>query len=650
MSSTKTNRNRTIILAITGSFLGVVATLGVLFSLNSMKNDANIESFSHRTSITDANGSQTEFTNSSSPSSRNRDTDLGLLKFLNQAPSAFERTEALYSLLLSADTKLLVTLLEQSKNIGSEPLQHTTQTAIVQRLTKLDPKLALKTIDSLSDDRHNPLIASVFGEWSQIDLDEATAHAKSLKQSGKYAAMRGILASQHKLTSTEKEALALDLQIDLSESEQDIFSKSFSDQWEQLFSDDQSNVAQTASLIRLAHTWVDEAGLEVIVFIDQSLKDSILKKVVLGSVLQQAILTDPHSTMHQVLNFEGALRELAMESMASAWASIGPKEALDSISLIESPKARRQMLEHFVTAWANYDPKDLFENIDLIPENLRTHAEKKALRKLARIAPEDTVSYLANVSDEFLKSELKMEIAIHWANKNSLEALNWALAESFSTESLRNQVLNTVLRRLAAENPELALQTALDQPVDLMGLGLEATVIAEVARADIERAMSMLAQAREGYTKSFGAVAVGKALVSKNEADRALALAQQVPEESRDLYNKLVINEWAYSDPKSLVRKLEELPSTDAKYNAAMDLIRINVGRNILTKEQVSYVKRFLPSDYNSETGRRGSESAQYAMMNNIENMTEEERKEMQKNIQMMVLEGRFRRFRVPSQ
>lgn len=650
MSSTKTNRSRTITLVVTGSVLGIAATLGVLFGLNSLKSATNDETFSHKTSIMDANGSQSGVKSSSSTSSRNRDPDLGLLRFLNEAPSAFERTEALYSLLLSADTRLLAKLLEQSENIGSESLQHTTQTAIVQRFTNLDPKLALSSIDTLSSDRHNPLIASVFIEWSQIDLDRAIDHVKTFEQSRKYAAIHGILTAQHTLSRTEREALALEFQIDLSEFEQGVFAKSLSDEWDQIIADDLSNVAQAESLIRLANRWVDRAGLDTITQIAQSLKDSNLKKVVLGSVLQQAILSDPHSTMQQVLNFKGELRELAMETIANAWASIGPKEALESISSIESHRARRQMLEHFVTAWAKFDPKDLLENFDLIPENLRAHAEEKAFLKLARTDPEDMVSYLARVSDEFLKDELKMEIAAHWGDKNPLEALNWALAESFSTESLRNQVLNTVLRRLAAENPELAMQTALDQPVDLMGLGLEATVIAEVAKTDIELAMSMLAQVREGYTKSFGAVALGKALVADNEPDRALALAQQVPEESRDLYYNLVINEWAYSDPKSLATKLEELPSTDVKYNAAMDLIRFNVGRNVLTKEQVSHVKRFLPADYNSETGRRGSESSQYAIMNNIENLTEEQRKEMQKNVQMWVLDARFRRYRTPSQ
>ena len=651
MSSTNTNSSRTFVLVITGSVLGIVATLGVLLSLNSMKSDSTNESFSPQGSVSDSSRSEAKLKNPNSTGSRDRESGLGLLKFLNLAPSAFERTEALYSLLLTADTNLLTELLEQTRNIGSESLQHTTQIAIVQRFTSLDPVLALSTIDNLSDDRHNPLIASVFGEWSQIDLDEATAFAKTLDQSGKYAAMQGILESHQTLSMDEMEAIAQELQIDFNKFEHGIFAESVSNEWQKLIEDDQSNVAQTASLIRLAHTWVDQAGLEVIAEINQSLTDSILKNAVLGSVLQQAILADPQTTMRQILNFEGELRELAMETIARAWASIDPKDAFESISLIESPRARRQMLEHFVTAWANYDPKDLFDKFDLIPENLRAHAEEHAVRTLMKTAPEDSVKYLAEISDEFLKFELTMELAIHWADKNALEALNWALAHEFDGASLQREVLNTILRSLAAENPELALQTALDQPVDSMGLGLEATVIAEVARTDIERALSMLAQVRDGYTQIFSSVAVGKALVSNNETDRALALGEQLPENSQGVYFNLVINEWAYTDPKSLASRMDELPSTEAKYSAAMDLIRFNVGRNILNKEQVSYVKGFLPADYNSETGRRGSESStSIARLNNLSNMTEEEREQMQKDFQVMIMDGRFRRYRAPSQ
>lgn len=652
MSAMERNRFRSLGLVALGITLGVVATVFVLLGLNTLPSDSANESIAKRPADADIESERGELKGSGSTAKRERETDLGLLKFLTQAPSAFERTEALYSLLLSADQKLLTKLLEQSENIGSETLKHTTQNTIVQRLTWVDPKLALSTIDSLPSDRHNPLISTVFGEWSIVDLDAAVAHAKILEQSRKYAAVQGIIGAQDNLSNGLTEGIAKELQIDLNVFEQENLSKSLAADWQELIADEQSNMAQTAQLLRLAQEWVDQSGLDAIAQIDKSLNDPLLKKTVLGSVLQKAMLADPHAVLQQALNFEDDLRELVLETMARAWASIGPQEAMESISSIESHRIRRQMLDHFVTTWANYDPKGMFENFDLVPENLRSYAEEQAIRAIAQTTPADAVQFLANVSDEYVSFDLTMELATSWSDQDALAALNWALSHQFPNSSLERQVLNTVLRSVAADNPELALQTALDQPSDLIGLGLEATVVEEVARTDIERAISMLSQVREGYTQSFTSVAVGKALVRNNEIDRALELAQELPEESRDLYYNLVVNEWAYSNPKSLVSKLEELPSTEAKYTAAMDLTRLNVGTNVLTTDQMTFVKSFLPKDYNSETGRRGAESAQIARLNNLQNkdLTDEEKTQIQRDFQKMLMEGRYRIHRRSSQ
>lgn len=652
MSATAANRSRTLGLFTLGSLLGIAITLGVLLGLNAISNGSDTANNTKSTAREGVNYSPGDVKRPNANATIDRERDLGLLKFLNQAPSAFERTEALYSLLLSADETTLTGLLKQSNNIGSEHLQHKTQTAIVQRFAAVDFKLALSTIENLPRDRHNPLIATVFREIALIDFDGAVAHAKTLDETKKYSALQGIFGSRETLSKDRKREVADELQIDLTVFEQSSPTQSFMEEWHALLADERANLAQSADLIRLAHKWVEDSGLEAIAHIDVALHDSILKKAVIGSVLHRALSSDAQATLQQVLHFDDDLRELALETIARAWASIGPEEAMDSIAAIETQRLRRQMLEHFITAWANFDPKEIFEKFDLIPENLRSLAQENAIRTLAKTTPSEAVQYLEDVADELLRFDLTMEIATRWSDKNALEALDWALSLEFSSEPmdrmLERQMLDTVLRSLAAENPELALQTALDQPADRMGLGLEATVIDEVARTDIERAMTMLAQVREGFTQSFAAVAVGKALVDNNETDRALALAEQLSEDFRDMYYNLVVNEWAYSDPKSLVNKLDQLPSTEAKYTAAMDLVRLNVGTNILTKEQMSIVRGFLPKDYNSETGRRGSESAQYARLNSINDkeLSDEERTQVQRDFQKLILDGRYRRYR----
>lgn len=652
MNSASSNRVRSIGLFIGGSVLGIVSTVAVLLGISSLTSDSPQDEIATTSSQAYASDSRGDVERSRTTATVDRDRELGLLRFLSRAPSVFERTEALYSLLLSADAMMLTNLLQQSNNIGSEHLQHSTQTAIVQKFAEVDPKIALSSIGDLPRERRNPLTSTVFGEWSLIDLDAAVAHAKTLEESKQYLALQGILVAHENLSQDAKKGIANQLEIDLNVFEQLTVSESISEEWEALIVDERSNLAQTADLIGLAHKWVNQSGLEAIAQIDKSLNDATLKKAVIGSVLQQALLKDPQATLQQALVFEDDLREFVMATIARAWASIGPEEAMESITSIETPKTRRQMLEHFVSAWANFDPKEMFENFDLVPENLQSLAQEQAIRALAKTTPEEAVKFLEEISDEYLQFELTMEIATEWSEKNVLEALNWVLSEQFTDAALERIVLTTVLRSLAAENPELALQTALDQPLDLMGLGLDATVIEEVARSDLERALSMLAQVREGYTKSYATVAVGKALVRNNETDRALELAQQLPEEYRDSYYDLVVNEWAYSDPKSLVGEIDKLPSTEAKYRAAMDLNRLNVGTNILTKEQMSFVRGHLPKDYNWETGRRGSESQQFARLYDLPNkdLTEEERAQIQKDFRKMIMEGRFRVYRLPSQ
>jgi len=188
---------------------------------------------------------------------------LGYFKFLNQAPSAFERTEALFSLLHSADEKLLTTLLHQSVNIRSEALQHTTQIAIIQRFTTLDPQLTLVVIDDLPSHRHKSLISTVFHEWSLIEFDEAIAQAKTLGESKKLAALQGILGSQENFSISRKEEIASQLEIDLSVFEQlTVSSNSIAAEWQYLLNDELSNLAQTSQLIQLAQKWVDQFGLE----------------------------------------------------------------------------------------------------------------------------------------------------------------------------------------------------------------------------------------------------------------------------------------------------------------------------------------------------------------------------------------------------
>lgn len=375
--------------------------------------------------------------------------------------------------------------------------------------------------------------------------------------------------------------------------------------WYETISDDRPNVAQLADLISIANSWMKESGLDVIQEISDSLSDSIVRNAVVKKILHTATQSDPQNALQYALELSDPLREIALSAVASAWTNMNPIQALNYVSTIDSGSVRRQMLEKLVRSWAEHNPKAVLDEIELVPENLRNLGEREALLALARTAPEETVALLNGISDTELKLALTMELASNWSDLNLEAALEWAMSEDVLA---KDQVLTLILGKLARRDPKLALQTALSQPMDNSLFGLELSVLTEVAAFDLELAVEMLSQVRDGLTKFFSYSAVARRLVRNNQIDRVHDLALGLPEDERGAYYNRVVHQWAVSQPESLVDQLENLPSTEAKYEAAMGLVRRNVGTNVLSKTQMDYVRSFLPEDYNSETGRRGSE------------------------------------------
>lgn len=372
--------------------------------------------------------------------------------------------------------------------------------------------------------------------------------------------------------------------------------------WDELVTDEIPNVAQLADLVRVAKQWIDETGFELIQQINDSLTNPVVQNAVISSIVHYAAQTDAESALKQALRLSGSVRDLALEAVAISWVGQNPVQAIKAVSAIEDGSVRREMLELLVRAWAENYPKTVLEDLELVPENLRMLGEREALLALARTDPQGTAALLGNISDEDLKLALITAIASSWSDLDVYAALEWAMSEDVN---IKDRVLTLIIGKLATKDPEFALQTALSQPVEDTLFGMELVVIGEVAAIDLELAVEMLSQVREGLTKFFSYATLGRHLVHNDDTDRAHSLVLGLPEDEREAYYNQIVHQWAASHPESLVEQLDNLPSTDNKYQAAMSLVRRNVGTNVLTKSQMEYVRGFLPEDYNSETGRR---------------------------------------------
>lgn len=538
--------------------------------------------------------------------------DSNLSSAANFEQEVFSQPTVFYGLLLNADKDVALQMLERTHSIGSERLRNESQIAIIQRLTALDPIAALATIKELPRYRQNSLVSAVFGEWSLIDFDSAIEHAKTLTGAQKHASLRGILAHED-MSIDERNRISRQIGIkEFGGLESEATSTIVGTQhpevvWQSLLDDELPDVSQTAEFIRLARQWVGQAGIIAINRIGQSLKDPIVQEAVVRSVLHRVTLEDPQLVLQHIAELKGEIGQLATRSIAEALVSINPVTGIESLAMVDSGSTRRQLLEEIVVEWAISDPEGILNQLDVIPQNMRTLGKYQAFLQLARVEPSTVAPMLHEVADEDFKFELAMELATVWAEQDLEAALEWATSDEFDDTLLRGTVLHFLLGKLALENPTLALQMALDRPVRQNSVGLEATVIAHVATYDLESAFEMLSQTRDGWSKTVSYMGVGRALLSNDETDRMLELATQLPADQQEGYYSSVFNQWANTKPLELAATIESLPTTLAKYHAAMELVRYNVGKNVLSKDQLNLVRTYLPDDYNAETGRRNS-------------------------------------------
>lgn len=467
--STRSKLVRTIGLMGFGVTVGVVASIGVLVLLN------------HQHSL-DSGGeiSNGDFNapDIQTPTSQNELDE-------SQFTIDFAGTLALHQLLNELDHDGLAKLLSQAREIRSLNKRHEIERAIFQKMAARDPRKALAHLAEHSGLRHDVLIASVFGEWSMSNLDDAVSHAAILDEAQRLAALRGILRTRDDLSLNIQRQVARELGNEqyIDELKDELVVISYADSpkeaWDILLNDKRNNLAQLPSLIRIAKQLVREYGMESFDALNDSLDDSAALELIARSAVLEIAQDSPQLAYQQTMKLSRSTREMVLPTIAEVWGRIDPNAALYSLTSLQSISLRTKLQESVLSSWAGDDPESVFEDLELLPDGLRKKAEDMAMWAIAHSNPDDAVDLLANLTNPERKRSLAKEIALNWSRIDVHEALDWAGSGQFSDPELQWEMLSIVLRELAQHDLELAMQTALNQPLPSSGEGLESIVIAE---------------------------------------------------------------------------------------------------------------------------------------------------------------------------
>lgn len=527
--------------------------------------------------------------------------------------SDFDYFSALYRVLESASNSQLLTLLVDTKQYTDLSRRNDTQVAIIRRMSEQNPVKALQNLQKLSKIDELRLTKTVFETWARTNLNQAIKHASSMSVDLRSSSLKGIMQVQKDPNHADLRELTTELE------HGDGLVNSVTDQildvtvdnpelaWSAIMANGKSEALQVSELVVIGRAWLNQSGFSVLEQISDSLKTWEVRQTVINGLLFHLEGADLQEAFVYAVNLKENYDHTFLTAIVESWAQKDPEAAMRSIASLESEEVRRNMFHNFVQAWAKSDPHTLLAQLDQLPENIRVMGQESALRKLAETDPKGVLSYLPSIENTGSRSNILYSIADNWARIDAVEALTWLQNDSAIGDD-RTLLLNPILMQLARQNPQLAMDTALAEPLQDGVWGYEAQVIISLAWNDVELALNLFPRVRDRETKRMAREALGTALIYKGEVERAFELGTNVQGEERRRYDNYLTAEWARRAPTDLFENLHDLGSTELQSFAAFTLIHINSWQRNLTDQQVNVASKYLSKEHVEELKQQGME------------------------------------------
>ena len=525
-----------------------------------------------------------------------------------------EQQLALRTLLSDLGEEQVVDLLTQSQDLFGESDRIDLQFAVFQRLAHQNPSRALTlALEMEFSNNRRSLVTTIYKDWAHSDLDEAVSRAGKLEPHFKRVALRAIVQERTDLSDSTIRAIALDLdneQIATLAIAQRKIDEAIDDPetaWNELAIDLQDDPASYRTISRVAMAWVEKSGLGVLDQVYQSLTNTETRDEVIDRVLVEVSQADPESAFNYALTLENDPYHLIVSDMAETWAMSDPRAALAAAIGIERASVRNAVSTSVISTWAYSEPREVLDGLDALTPDLQETAFSVAVREIASESPEEGAELVTAMEPGSVKRFGAYSVVSVWFDHDHKAVLDWVLNEP-GVEEVKSELLSSIIHRLVKVDLELAMSTALAQPLEKStsgfgmfgreGVGMEFQIISTLAHSDVDKAIEALGQVRGGLTKLLSYQTVATSLLMEDEFDKAFNMVHQVPESDREKVYQAIASSWAMSDPQGMLKSMDRFPSEEHRSRAAAIMMMTNQFSKSLSDEQIEEAKKHLTDEY----------------------------------------------------
>lgn len=522
----------------------------------------------------------------------------------------YARSLALFAILGDANLEQLTEVFHSNVPATVDDLSKDIQAAAIQLIAGSDPQYAMSLIATTSGEHRNVLVSTIFEEWSFDDLEEAVEYGMTLRKTDRLAVVNGILNSRFDLSFAELRTIALQLghetaAVDWSARRrlnEEI--ENPPEVWAQLIAEfgntpDALSEHQINLLLHVAETWLEQQGAEAIQAINRNAISHTTSAQVIERLFDLVVKEDPEKAMELAREAHADSRKI-LTRIIEQWALIDGWAAFGAASAIKDLYSRNPIQQDAIRAWSKTDPASLLAAKDQLPEEFQSLAYNVAIQNLVRLDPEKALVHINGITDTHTKSWGTQVMVGSWAEYDPHAALQWILSDPSVEElHLKPRLHSVVLGKLAQNDPNYALDIALDQPPDVRtDIGVESVVISELAARDVDEALSMLAHTRNQVTREATYLSIGHALRAAGRSDEIFELVQDSSEEVQSQFFNSVTSWWGWYEPNDLFEKLEKFPSDELRSEAAVKIALSPAVRFSLTDVQRESLKKYLSEYY----------------------------------------------------